>query len=697
MRIILTLKSDLCAASGHGHDASIDTDIVYDHHTGLPYVPAKRMKGCLREAGLEILSALQCEKCAAIFYELFGKSGASTGGALNISDGTLEYTVHGSETEAVKSNVLNALTTIRYGTRTERSTGNVLIKKAKDQSLRVARVLKKGNVLTFDIDTLSVKHHTFLKDCCAMLHHMGSNRTRGWGEVECVLHGEPISPTPSGLSLNPPAADSPIIHATYKITLTEAVISSLLSGGSGCEGHIPGNMLMGYFAGLWVKNYLDKDKKAHECPTFNRIFLKGDVKFSFAYPGNMSPFYPAPASIKTDKKREVFFNEANEGYTTKDGVSTSVGGYVKVDDDNIFDRVNVNFEAVMHHARPHDRAKGSPQAQENTNASSGAFYSYTALSPGQKFFGQVIGRESDLNLIFALLPKKEESTIRLGRSRTVQYGNASFEWINKNMPSNKTITVSENKRICVTARSPIILSDENGTITPSPSLLASKLSKKLGIQLEVDRSFTSDTVVAGYNSTWLLPRKQTSAISSGSVVVLRCTKTEHSISCNVHIGLRTGEGFGHVYIEKLSENGNITNGKIVSLRDIPIDDMSPNLQTLLDDAKNKKMWESTGINLAKCIIDKKTTMPVNAQLGRLLNALSGKYGPVDSKDALYHILNKEWKDEDKLKLVLTLCNEVSQLKSGVHKLCDDTMQKYYLLCLKTVVCQIRLERRGSDE
>ena len=48
-QLIITLKSDLCAGSGYSCAGIVDSDLCYDIY-GIPYIPAKRLKGCLREA-----------------------------------------------------------------------------------------------------------------------------------------------------------------------------------------------------------------------------------------------------------------------------------------------------------------------------------------------------------------------------------------------------------------------------------------------------------------------------------------------------------------------------------------------------------------------------------------------------------------------------------------------------------------------
>lgn len=65
--IRITLHSDLCAGNGESRGNAVDTDIVLTA-AGLPRIPARRLKGCLRAAAGE-LAALGDEaarSCSAI-------------------------------------------------------------------------------------------------------------------------------------------------------------------------------------------------------------------------------------------------------------------------------------------------------------------------------------------------------------------------------------------------------------------------------------------------------------------------------------------------------------------------------------------------------------------------------------------------------------------------------------------------------
>jgi CRISPR/Cas system CMR subunit Cmr4 (Cas7 group RAMP superfamily) len=53
-RLELHLESPVLIGSGEGWGSVIDTDVVFDE-VGLPFIPARRVKGVLRESTLELL------------------------------------------------------------------------------------------------------------------------------------------------------------------------------------------------------------------------------------------------------------------------------------------------------------------------------------------------------------------------------------------------------------------------------------------------------------------------------------------------------------------------------------------------------------------------------------------------------------------------------------------------------------------
>ena len=125
--IYITLKSDLCVASGDGFSLSIDTDVCADRY-GLPFIPSRRLKGCLRDAA----EYIGCDNINSIF----GVSGNSASGSLRINDARLED-YEALKKQAEKSGyptekVLALFTSVKASTAIENDT-------AKETSLRFTK------------------------------------------------------------------------------------------------------------------------------------------------------------------------------------------------------------------------------------------------------------------------------------------------------------------------------------------------------------------------------------------------------------------------------------------------------------------------------------------------------------------------------------------------------------------------------
>ena len=85
MQLIIRLLSDLCTYSGDTHNSLVDTDVVYDEN-GIPYIPAKRIKGCIREAALEMV---ELGIAPSELHEIFGKEGQQSS-AFSLSNAYIE-------------------------------------------------------------------------------------------------------------------------------------------------------------------------------------------------------------------------------------------------------------------------------------------------------------------------------------------------------------------------------------------------------------------------------------------------------------------------------------------------------------------------------------------------------------------------------------------------------------------------------
>ena len=652
MKIELRLLSDTCAASGLGAFGGVDTDITIDEY-GLPIIPAKRLKGCLREEGLEIVSVLP--ESENVFNKLFGKAGDALPGLLYISDGelknaeTLKYEIKSGPLSPKQ--VTELFTSLRTGMAMY---GDGIIRQSDDNTLRTMRVMNKSfgsneNTFYFSVKELDNDSAEFLKKCCQSLRGVGSARTRGLGEINCRLidshdektddHNERTASYDegfiSGVYQPRKINDSGAMFVHYTLTLTSATIISALDGRlGGCEESISGSYILGVYANAWIK--ANKDcSQPHENPDFKRIFLEGGVKFLPAYPANNEQdktLYPSPRCIRTDKDGlnaiDCCVEDAPDEYVN------TLKGFAW----NGRHLAGVKKTVEAHHARPYDKSVG--HTLENGSLSKGAFYNYDSLAKGQIFMGTIVGSESDLEVI-RKLAKRE---VNIGKSRTAQYGNVVFAWEEYSSLRPNPITIAAGEEFRVVLRSPVVLTDGFGTTSIDPNMMGNIFGDKIIIK----RTFCSGVTIGGYNSKWLLPRTQVQAIAAGSVIVFKNTgESSLSLDNEQFIGLHTGEGFGHVFLEKLPAAAAVRlQTATINMASIPGENNG-----LLENFIKKQKAHSW--IQRKAIIEAAKQGDVrNSQLGRLRTYLSR----VDSFSNLAVMLSfNNWKQDRDRKYIQIFC------------------------------------------
>jgi CRISPR-associated protein Csx10 len=193
----LELLSDTLIGSGEGWGASIDRDVVFDD-TGLPYIPARRVKGCLRESAIEVVEMFEMSGIDTASSEdikmLFGKPGQDQLCMLSFSNcyfkdyasnrKWLEWLIKKYPDFFSKEIILNTFSITRQQTAID-SNGI-----AKDHSLRTSRVLTKGNAFFGEIEIpneIEERLLSFLALTVRNLRYMGTNRNRGFGSIKCSL------------------------------------------------------------------------------------------------------------------------------------------------------------------------------------------------------------------------------------------------------------------------------------------------------------------------------------------------------------------------------------------------------------------------------------------------------------------------------------------------------------------------------
>jgi CRISPR-associated protein Csx10 len=202
-KIKIELKSDALIGSGEGFGAIIDTDVVFDE-VGIPYIPGRRIKGCLRDSASEVLEMFEKSGIKNFikinkkgnYFELIDKvfGTPEKPSCLNISNLTVEEYENNKKRLAQlikkypailsKDEVISHFTSIRQQTKIDEVKGV-----AEEHSLRTVRAIKRGNVFEGDIivDSSDNDILKLLWLACINLRHIGTKRNRGFGEIECKL------------------------------------------------------------------------------------------------------------------------------------------------------------------------------------------------------------------------------------------------------------------------------------------------------------------------------------------------------------------------------------------------------------------------------------------------------------------------------------------------------------------------------
>lgn len=190
----ITTISEVLTGSGEGWGATIDTDIVFDEY-GLPYIPAKRIKGCLRESAMEMAEMFKVsDSCFERKVEiLFGKRGDQDPAPICFNNlylenyeankAWLQWAMEKYPSFISRDMVLNTFNNIRQQTAID-DKGI-----ADDKSLRTIRVLKRNIAFSGSVQILDNKVEIDLF-CLAVcnLRYIGTKRNRGFGHICCELY-----------------------------------------------------------------------------------------------------------------------------------------------------------------------------------------------------------------------------------------------------------------------------------------------------------------------------------------------------------------------------------------------------------------------------------------------------------------------------------------------------------------------------
>ena len=513
-QLVIQLKSDLISGSGEGWGNIVDTDVTHDEY-GFPYIPSRRLRGLLKEAALELEDFEIVSKGTS--ENLFGNE-ENQGHHFVIYNASLKHIddmrneikhLKNEYRKYVQSiSVLNHYTTVRYQTAID-DDGI-----AKDTSLRSSRAIHKGNTFYAYVEC-EEQDVDILEKCCAMIHHMGLNRTRGFGEVDLFFQDFDIKSKEFSLDLDDDKEYEVRLYLENKTQL------SIVNQGEKSLDYITGSSLLGYFANQYLKTH-EVDKRFYE------LFVLGHVKFLNAYISdeNWNEYIPVRESFFKEKVGTEYYDKT-----------------IDVDNGQILSKVRnkymshhylkeVQKEMFYHHRRPKDKSIG--HVISNDSLEEGTFYQLEVLSANQKFIGKVSGLGKDLKDALGTIG----AYIQIGRSKYTQYGNVYVDHIQ--CQERKENIISKGTEVVCTLASPLLVLDEKREGQLHTHVLSDLL------HLEHPEYFIGYSQVGGYNAKWKLQKPSYTAFSAGSCVKGILTEDMNS---HVVLGNLTQEGLGQVIIQ----------------------------------------------------------------------------------------------------------------------------------------------------
>ena len=511
----IRLISDMCCGTGDGNGSDVDISTAVDL-CGFPIIPGKRLKGILRECSLTVEAF---SKFKGYTSELFGDLN-DVNGLFTIEDARLVSVKVAAEIkklqgDAVYSTLIspNQITALYTCNRSQTSIDKNGV--AMDKALRTIKLVERGNCFEAEIsypDTFD-EH---VKMCVKLMRHIGLNKNKGLGEVQCSLEEPGLPESPKTDEIN---------SSTVKYVI------HLCSDAALDTDHIPGSVVLGAIARLCGGE------------DFPAKWLRHGVQISNAYiRADDKRFLPTEMSWKSEKNRsETVYNEAD--MTLRPVQHTAVGGYT-VFESNTLKEAKVESRREYHHSRGIYGARKENEEPQR-------LFVFSKLMAGQEFEGTIkADRESLCALADAL--KSVNNIIRIGRSKSSQYGKATL--ILKN--AAETSSVSYKNAYAAELISDAVIFDDYGVNTVDTAQLAKELCGKTPAKV-----FSKSGTIGGYNATWKLPKPQYQTISAGTTLVF---DGDYSGPETGFIGILNNEGYGEYRIRGLdyAESGGYSYTKL---------------------------------------------------------------------------------------------------------------------------------------
>lgn len=525
----ITLHSDLCAGIGKHFAAMIDLDTALDDY-GIPYIPSRRLKGCMRE----VAEFIECKNIDGIF----GTNGSRETGSLHLGNAVIkDYQKVVSE---IRSNhISHAEITGLYCTTKAQTAIDDKKSTAKDKSLRFIRVVNKH--LPFSNEKMRFyaeiefdeEYYDDIKNICLGLRNIGYQRNRGLGAVECSLKDS----NSEFHFVKKIFEDNVEYQLEYLVELDSDLMIPANDSNHSLD-YIPGTSVLGALAA----NY--------KGDSFNDIFLSGKARFSNLYVSDYmgNDYIPAPrflARIKSPSEEEK-------------GIKNTIGINIEKSKEN--NSQPPQYKILKHGYINEKFGLCEPESRivyhNRVNGENNGLYMQYCLCEGQYFKGSVIAQGS---LMRELYPLFSSGSFRFGRSKTAQYSRCRLVngiKIKEYIPSK--IELLKGTPVAFVLKSDVVITNSNGCYSTTKKELVDLIKGTVVNDdnefawdslddFAIDKTSLSTRVISGYNAKWNMKKPHIIALKAGSVVVARVSK-DVVIPEEFVIGERQNEGFGVVRV-----------------------------------------------------------------------------------------------------------------------------------------------------
>ena len=548
MKIKIELLSDLCTCSGETYNSMVDMDVVYDEN-GSPYIPAKRLKGCVRESALEMqeLGIITAEE----YEKIFGREG-NVRSAFSLSNAYIldfDEAVEDLRNCTYKDlsspqNVLNQYTYIRTQTAVNLKTGV-----AEDSSLRTIRVVKKG--LKFEAECNwneenqeVVKHpkeiSEILKQAVSLVKHIGVSRTRGLGLVEMELDEEEQKQAEHVLIKKEKLAEHNKIH--YQIDLKSPLICKSPKGNQAqTQDYITGSKVLGLIAGAMGKeeyqNLLAMDDEIIVSNAYITEKKERGVPARLSWQKEKDQPYETNGRMKLTEMLEASKKDMKDKQITP----SKIAYIANIDKKKTV--LSVETEISYHHQRPRDKSIGRATGKEDGSS----FYQLASICSGQSFSGYIYANreqaEKIIDAVFGL------GKVRMGYGRSSEFGVVDF--VLDSVTAIKPSKQRKVKEAIVTLLSDVILYNENGMLTTDIKVLKKYLEEIAGVDnFKIEKPYLQFDTIGGFNVTWGARKPIFNVLGKGSTFLISSEKEfDINLFSNQFVGERVSEGYGEIKVD----------------------------------------------------------------------------------------------------------------------------------------------------